>query len=85
LDDPNDDVLLTVSKDKFQTKREGSGTPQAYVKDFLWGPNAYAFQDKETGNVLGYLLISTELKWLANYNRAKGKVNIWIEDPFRGH
>jgi hypothetical protein len=82
LDDPNDDVLLTVAKEKSRTKREGLSTPQEYVKDFLWSPNAYRLLDKETGNVLGYLLISPELKWRASYNKAKGKVSIWIDDPY---
>ncbi len=81
FDDPNDNVRLTVSQDKFRAKREGSGTPQTYLKDFIWTPKAYEVQDKETGAVLGYLLISPELEWLVHYNKAKGKVSIWINDP----
>jgi hypothetical protein len=84
LDDPSDDVVLTVGIDKVRTKKEGLSTPQRYMNKFLGTPEAYQLQDKETGNVLGYLLISPQLKWLVHYNRGKGRVTFSIEDPLAG-
>jgi hypothetical protein len=84
LDDPNDDVLLTFGTDKFRTKKEGLKPPQRYLKQFMGSPKAYQLQDKETEQVLGYLLISWELEWLVHYNRGGRKVSICIEDPYAG-
>ena len=80
LDDPNDDVLLTF-KDKPRTKKEGLNAPQRYLKKFLGDPKAYRLQDKETGDILGYLLISPHLEWLVRYDKKGGTVGISIEDP----
>jgi hypothetical protein len=83
LDDPNDDVLLSPSIDKYRFKKQGLRPPQKYLKEFSWSPpEIYRLQHRETGNVLGYLLISPELEWLVRYNKDKGEVRIWIEDPY---
>jgi hypothetical protein len=84
LDDPSDDVVLSVDIDKVRTKKEGLSTPQRYLNKFLGPPEAYQLQDKESGDVLGYLLISPHLKWLVHYNRGKGSVTFSIEDPLAG-
>jgi hypothetical protein len=84
LDDPSDDVVLTVDIDKVRTKKEGLSTPQRYLDKFLGEPEAYQIQDKETGKVLGYLLVSSDLQWLVHYNRAKRRVTFSIEDPLSG-
>ena len=81
LDEPNDGILLTVSRDKFRTRNECSSTPQRYLKEFSWGLAVYRLQGRETGDVLGYLLITPELEWLVRYNKDRGEISVWIEDP----
>ena len=81
LDEPNDGVLLSVSRDKFRARNKGSSTPQRYLKEFNWGLTGYRFQDKETGDILGYLLITAELEWIVRYNRNRGEISVWIEEP----
>lgn len=82
LDDPNDDVLLSPSIDKYRFKKQGLRPPQKYLKEFSCSPEVYRLQHRETGNVLGYLLISPELEWLVRYNKDKGEVRVWIADPY---
>jgi hypothetical protein len=84
LDDPDDGVLLTFSTGEFQTKKVGLNPPQKYLEQFMGSPKAYELQDKETGDVLGYLLISSHLEWLVNYDRDGGKVTVSIEDAHTG-
>lgn len=81
LDDPNDDILLTFSTGRFQTKNEGLNPPEKYLEKFGGTPEAYQIQDKETEAVLGYLLISSDLEWLMHFDRGEKKVVISIEDP----
>ena len=56
LDEPNDGVFLTVSPDKFRTRKESSSTLERYLKEFSWGLTGYWLQDRESEDVLGYLL-----------------------------
>ena len=81
LDEPNDGVLLSVSRDKFRAQNKGSRTPQRYLKEFNWGLRGYRLQDQEAGDILGYLLITPELEWIVGYNKDMGEISVWIEDP----
>ena len=81
LDNPNDEVLLTVRKDEFRYKKQGLQTPQKYVKELGWRPEVYRLQQRQTGNVLGYLLLSPELEWLVSYTQGGQELSILIEDP----
>ncbi|NVM22969.1 MAG: hypothetical protein HWN68_14460 [Desulfobacterales bacterium] len=82
LDDPNDDVVATVTNEKFLAEKDGLKAPQGYLKDFIWTPDAYLLQDRKGQKVLGYLLISPELEWLAHYNKGHKALDFWIEDPY---
>jgi len=82
LDEPNDNVVATVTYEKFRAKKDGLKVPQGYLKDFIWTPDAYVLQDKESEKVLGYLLISPELEWLVHYNRGDEVLGFWIDDPY---
>ncbi|MGD9022190.1 MAG: hypothetical protein PVJ62_00275 [Deltaproteobacteria bacterium] len=84
LDNPDDDVLVTFSKDEFRTKKEGLNPPERYLKLFMGTPQVYRLEDKESKQVLGYLLISVDLDWLVHYDRGAGQVNIAVEDPHSG-
>jgi hypothetical protein len=81
LDDPNDDVLLSPGRDAFQFKKQGLQMPEKYLKELAWRPPVYRLQHIESGEVLGYLLLSPELEWLVSYDKDKKGVNVWIEDP----
>jgi hypothetical protein len=52
------------------------------MKEFVWAPMVYRLQDKQDGTLLGYLLISPELKWVIQHEKNKGKVNLYITDPY---
>ncbi len=82
LDEPRDRVLITVIREKHRAKKEGLKTFEGYLEEFIWTPKVYRLVDKQDALVLGYLLISPELKWLIRYDKDERKVNIWITDPY---
>jgi hypothetical protein len=79
LDVPDDGIPVTVFKGYVDKETLGTTTPQQYFDDFKGTPHVYRFEDKETGKLLGFLVISPRLRFLSRYKR--NIVSIQLEDP----
>ena len=81
LDVPDDDFTVIVHKGYRGKETLGTTTPQQYFDDFKDTPHVYRFEDKETGKLLGFLVISPRLRFLSRYNKRQNTVSIQLEDP----
>jgi len=81
LDVPDDGIPVIVFKGYVGKEALGTTTPQQYFGDFkeYSKPHVYRFEDKETGKLLGFLVISPQLRFLSRYK--KNTVSIQLEDP----
>ena len=79
LDVPDDGIAVIVHKGYQDKETLGTTTPQQYLDDFKDTPHVYRFEDKETGKLLGFLVISPRLRFLSRYK--KNTVSIQLEDP----
>jgi hypothetical protein len=80
LDVPDDGIAVIVYRGYQNKETLGTTTPQQYFNDFRGTPHVYRFEDKETGKLLGFLLISPRLRFLSRYK--KNTVSIHLEDPW---
>lgn len=81
LDVPDDGIAVAVSKGYSEKQSLGVSTPQQYFDDFRDTPHVYRFEDKDTGELLGFLLISPRLRFLSHYYKKRQRVSIQLEDP----
>lgn len=81
LDVPDDGIAVVVSKGYSTKQNLGATTSQQYSDDFRDTPHVYRFEDKDTGELLGFLLISPRLRFLSHYYKKRQRVSIQLEDP----
>ena len=83
LDVPDDGIAVIVYKGYQDKETLGTTTPQQYFDDFreYRKPHVYRFEDRDTGELLGFLLISARLRFLSRYNKRQNTVKIQLEDP----
>ena len=81
LDVPDDGIAVIVYKGYQDKESLGTKTPQQYFDDFRDTPHVYRFEHKDTGELLGFLLISPRLRFLSQYNKRQNTVSIQLEDP----
>ena len=87
LDVPDDGIAVIVYTGYQNKEILGTTTPQRYFDDFrdtpyvYRTPHVYRFEDKDTGELLGFILISARLRFLSRYNKRQNTVKIQLEDP----
>ena len=81
LDVPDDGIAVIVYKGYQDKETLGTTTPQQYFDGFRDTPHVYRLEDRDTGELLGFLLISPRLRFLSRYNKRQNTVKIQLEDP----
>ena len=87
LDVPDDGIAVIVYTGYRDKETLGTTTPQQYFDDFkdtpyvYRTPHVYRFEDRDTGELLGFLLISPQLRFSSRYNKRQKIVKIQLEDP----
>ena len=81
LDNPDDEIPITVSTGYGKKHSEGLGKPRDYLNKFSEKPNIQELRDKETGNVFGYVLLTPRLIIESRYQKARKRILVRLRDP----